>query len=112
MSVCYRGVMRKALILLAIFFSLAGGAWAQQRQLPDEAKPGKLSAVRYPEVQINNRWHRLSPGIRIYDLRNQSILPTMLPQSSLVAYRLDSMGFVFQLWLITPEEAAALPPAK
>jgi len=112
MSVCYRGSMRNALILLAIFVSLAGTAVAQQRQFPEQAQAGTLSAVRYPDVQINNRWHRLSPGIRIYDRRNQTILPTMLPQSSRVAYRLDSMGFVFQLWLITPEEAAALPPAK
>jgi len=104
--------MRNALILLAIFFSLAGGSWAQQRQFPDEALAGKLSAVRYPEVQINNRWHRLAPGIRIYDQRNHTILPTMLPQSSPVAYHLDAMGFVFQLWLITPEEAKAFPPPK
>jgi hypothetical protein len=103
--------MRKALVLLSIFFAL-GSAWAQQRLLPDSVKPGVLRAYEYPEVQIDGRWYRLSPGIRIVDQRNMSILPTMLVTGGPVAYLLDSYGFVHQLWLLSPEEAANLKPAK
>ncbi|HSD59337.1 MAG TPA: hypothetical protein VLC55_00590 [Burkholderiales bacterium] len=103
--------MRKALVLLSIFIAF-GAAWAQQRQLPESVKPGVLRAYEYPEVQIDGRWYRLSPGIRIVDQRNMSILHTMLVTGGPVAYTLDSYGFVTQLWLLSPEEAATLKPAK
>ena len=103
--------MRNALVLLAIFF-VAGVAWAQQRMLPENAKPGALRDYQYPEVNISGRWYRLAPGARILDQRNMTILPAMLQNPGAVAYTLDAYGLVTQLWLLTPQEAAALKPAK
>ncbi len=103
--------MRKALVLLSIFLAF-GAAWAQQRLLPDGVKPGVLAAYEYPEVQISGRWYRLAPGIRIFDQRGMSLLPTMLVTGGPVAYTPDPSGFVTQLWLLSPEEAANLKPAR
>jgi hypothetical protein len=103
--------MRNALVLLAIFFA-SGIAWAQQRMLPENVKPGALRGYQYPEVNISGRWYRLSPGARILDQRNTAIVPTMLQNAGPVAYTLDAYGLVTQLWLLTPQEAAALKPAK
>ena len=103
--------MRNALVLLAIFFVM-GAAWAQQRTLPENAKAGMLGAYAYPEVNVGGRWYRFSPGVRIVDQRNMNILPAMLKNSGPVAYTLDAYGLITQLWLLTPQEAAALKPAK
>ncbi|HET9700158.1 MAG TPA: hypothetical protein VFP70_04470 [Burkholderiales bacterium] len=46
------------------------------------------------------------------DQRNMTILPTMLQNPGPVAYTLDAYGLVTQLWLLTPQEAAALKPVK
>ncbi|HEX9179535.1 MAG TPA: hypothetical protein VF859_04015 [Burkholderiales bacterium] len=103
--------MRNALVLLAILF-FAGAASAQQRMLPDDAKPGALKSYQYPEVNISGRWYRLAPGVRMVDQRNMTVLPTMLPNAGPVAFTLDAYGLVTQLWLLTPQEAAALKPVK
>jgi hypothetical protein len=112
MALCYREFMRKALVLFAISLSLLGLAWAQQRMFPEDAKPGALQAVQHPEVNIGNRWYRLSPGVHIVDQRNMTILPTMLPASAQVAYTQDAMGFISNLWLLTPQEASTFPARK
>jgi hypothetical protein len=111
MPLWYRDSMRNVLVLLAIFF-LAGPAWAQQRMLPENARSGALKAHEHPEVNISGRWYRLAPGARIFDQRNMTILPTMLQDPGPVAFTVDAYGFVTQLWLLTPQEAAALKPAK
>jgi hypothetical protein len=103
--------MRNALVLLTIFF-LAATAWAQQRMLPENAKPGALQGYQYPEVNISGRWYRLAPGARLVDQRNMTVLPTMLQNAGAVAYTLDAYGLVTQLWLLTPQEAAALKPVR
>lgn len=103
--------MRNALVLLAIFF-IAGAAWAQQRMLPADVRPGALKDYQYPEVNISGSWYRLAPGARMMDQRNMTILPAMLQKPGPVAYTLDAYGLVTQLWLLTPQEAAALKPVK
>lgn len=103
--------MRNALVILAIFFTM-GAAMAQQRSLPENVRPGSLRDYQYPEVNISGRWYRLAPGVRMLDQRNMTILPTMLQKPGPVAYTLDAYGLVTQLWLLTPQEAAALKPVK
>ena len=112
MSMCYRGRMRKTLVLLMISCLLGPAAWAQQRMFPEHAKPGAIKSVQYPEIKIDGRWYRLSPGVRLVDQRNTAILPTMLPDAGPVAYIQDAMGFISDLWLLTPQEAAAFPRQK
>jgi hypothetical protein len=104
--------MRKGLVLLVISLSLLSTVWAQQRVFPENARAGALRNVQHPEVNINNRWYRLSPGVRIINQQNMTILPTMLPSSGPVAYTQDAMGFISSLWLLTPYELSTFPVQK
>ena len=97
-----------AAILLAL--SLACPVLAA-RNLPADAELGTLSQVDYPNVQIGKKTFRLAPGVLIYDQSNRTILYDRLNGGE-VLYRLDLMGLVSGLWLLTPEEATALKQDK
>jgi hypothetical protein len=99
--------MRSRSVLLALFlvFSLTANAG---RILPQDAKVGEIRGHAYPEVRIGDTVYRLAPGARIYDAFNRIILPGQLPQAGRVLYQLDPYGNLFRLWLLTPEEEAAL----
>jgi hypothetical protein len=99
---------------LAFLLCAAGGAWAQARMvaLPPNAVYGELKAFQHPVARIGDRSLRLSPGARIFNTQNLIVQPTAMPQQSSVMYRLDANGDISEIWLLTPEEAAAARQRK
>ena len=95
--------------LLAAVLLLCASATvlAQLRSVPPEAKRGVMRHLQDIVVQIDNSRARLSPGAQIRDIHNRLVLPTAIPPGSIVKYRADAQGLVSEVWILTPQEAAA-----
>ena len=94
--------------MLLICFATA--ALAQVRTIPQDAERGEMRYIPDMMVEVNGQRLPLAPGIQIRDTLNMILVPAALPEKSLVRYRLDIHGMVRQVWILTPEEAAASAP--
>jgi hypothetical protein len=101
-------------LALVLLLCIGGAARAQGRQvmLPSNAVYGELKAFQHPMARIGDRTLRLSPGARIFDTQNLIVQPGAVPQQASVMYRLDANGDISEIWLLTPEEAAAARQRK
>jgi hypothetical protein len=97
-----------AFALLAGFAVLA---FAQLRTIPDDAKRGVMRHVQETVVEIDGKRRLLSAGAQIRGESNRILVPAAVPPDSVVKYRLDQQGLVRQVWLLTPQEAAAADTA-
>jgi hypothetical protein len=103
------------LTLAAVLVTLALPAAAQitgsdgslsVRQFPKAALRGVLVVKAPPEVNLNGKPDRLSPGARIRNLNNNFVVPgALLDQELLVNYTRDSMGQIYEVWMLSAEEA-------
>ena len=90
---------------------LAGSAFAQglQRSAPADVTLGRLTVTAPPEITLDGKADRLSPGARIRDLNNMLVLSGGLVGKSLpVVYRRDGAGLVHEVWELTEAEYAKL----
>ena len=100
-------------LFAALLVLVAASAAAQAlRTIPQDAKRGEMSYVPDMMVQVDGEKLQLAPGIQIRDPLNMVIVPAALPDKTIVKYRLDTFGMVRQVWILTPEEAAASAPAN
>ena len=77
------------------------------RQFPANAQRGTLVVTNPPDVLINGKAARLSPGARIKGANNMLLLSgTLVGSSVLVNYRQDAQGLIHEAWILSPEEAA------
>lgn len=84
----------------------------QQRSLPAKASRGTLGeSLEFPTVKINNRILRLSPGARIFDQSNRTIVHAQLPPGSEVMYTSDPAGDIQRMYVLTEEELVRLKHA-
>ena len=105
--------MAKPLLLLLFFSSLWASAaiaqMVQQRFLPANAERGTLGEAKpFPLVQINTRTLRLSPGARIFDQSNRTIVHAELPPGAEVVYAREQSGDVTRILILTPQEVERL----
>ena len=98
-------MLKRLFILLLLGFSLAAHAG---RVLPMNVQVGQLYEVAYPNIRIGGETYRIAPGARIYDSFNRMVIAPSLQYSGKVYYQLDSSGMLFQMWLPTPDEEAAM----
>ena len=98
--------------LLALASLLALPALAQTdevpsvRNFPKAALRAVLVVRAPPEISLNGKADRLSPGARIRNLNNNYVLSgNLLGQELLVNYTRDSSGQVHDVWILNPEEA-------
>jgi hypothetical protein len=101
--------------LVAVLMTLALPASAQTassdsslsvRQFPKTALRGVLVVKAPPEVSLNGKPDRLSPGARIRNLNNNFVTPgALVDQELLVNYTRDSIGQVYEVWVLSAEEA-------
>ena len=76
------------------------------RQFPKAALRGVLVVKAPPEVSLNGKPDRLSPGARIRNLNNNFVVPgAPIDQELLVNYTRDSMGQIYEVWMLSAEEA-------
>jgi hypothetical protein len=107
-----------ARLTLAACAALAAGslilptaAWAQgiQREAPKDVVLGKLVVTAPPEIILDGKLDRLSPGSRIRDLNNMLVLSGSVVGKTLpVVYRRDAAGLVHEAWILTDEEYGKL----
>ena len=104
-------------ILVAILAAALGLACATQalaqRNFPDSARRGNLTAYAYPSMKIGEHTYHLAAGSRIVNQQNLIVMPASLQvQTAPVMYLLDISGDLSRIWLLTDDEAARIPLSK
>jgi hypothetical protein len=98
-------------------FALSLAVWApqvaaqqQQRNFPPNALRGEVLLVNPPEILLNGKAARLSPGARIRGENNFLVLTGSLAAvKTLVHYTTDSDGALRDVWILRPAEVAVKP---
>jgi hypothetical protein len=111
-----------ARLMLAACAALAGPSFflpttalAQgiQREAPKDVVLGRLVVTAPPQITLDGKPDRLSPGSRIRDLNNMLLLSGGIVGKDLpVVYRRDAAGLVHEAWLLTDEEYRKLGGAS
>jgi len=103
----FASLWRNALLTTALL-ALAGVASALEavRPFPATAKRAILEVTYPPEVLLNGKAARLSPGARIKGVNNLLVMSGSLAgQSVTVNYVLDPLGLVHEVWILNATEA-------
>ena len=83
------------------------------RPFPKDAKRGELVVISAPDIAIDSKPDRLSPGVRIRDARNNLVLSgTLTNQRLVVNYVRDNTGLVQLVWVLNSEEAKQKMPGQ
>jgi hypothetical protein len=104
--------MRLVATLLLFALPLAAAAQLQLRTIPQDAARGQLRHVQAMHMSLDGKKEELAPGAQIRDANNRVVVPSMLTAETLVKYRRNPEGRLHQIWILTPEEAAAKDEAK
>jgi hypothetical protein len=81
------------------------------RTFPATALRGRMTVTAPPEITMDGKIDRLSPGARIRDTQNQLVLTGQaVGQTLVVNYLRDSSGLVHEAWVLNREEAALRRP--
>ncbi|MBG9389460.1 hypothetical protein [Caenimonas aquaedulcis] len=95
-----------------MFLALSSTLAAAQgiiREAPKDVVLGKMVVVAPPQITIDGKPDRLSPGSRIRDLNNMLALSGGLVGKTLpVVYRRDAAGLVHEVWILSADEYAKL----
>ena len=83
------------------------------RTFPKDVKRGELVVVSAPDIAMNGKPDRLSPGVRIRDARNNLVLSgTLTNQTLVVNYVRDNTGLVHNVWVLSSEEIKQKMPGQ
>ena len=94
-------------LLTGTLTSLPPPATAQGivREAPKDVRPGRLVVTAAPQITLDGKPDRLSPGARIRDLNNMLVLSAGITGQDIpVVYRRDAAGLVHEVWVLTPDE--------
>jgi hypothetical protein len=79
------------------------------REAPKDVVRGRLVVTAPPQVTLDGKPDRLSPGSRIRGLNNLLLLSgSIVGQDLPVVYRRDAAGLIHEAWVLTPQEYAKL----
>jgi hypothetical protein len=96
-----------AALLAAASLSFAPAPAAVGRQAPADVRPAVLVVTAPPEITLDGKPDRLSPGARIRDTRNLLVLSgNVVGQSLPVVYRREAAGLVHEVWVLNEQEYA------
>jgi hypothetical protein len=100
----------KRWIFAAALATAAVAASAQMiRHAPADVRPAVLTVTAPPEITLDGRPDRLSPGSRIRNTNNMLLLSgSVVGQRLPVVYRRDAAGLVHEVWVLTEDEYAKL----
>lgn len=68
--------------------------------IPDDARTGVMTPPNGRLVTIDGKALRLSPGCRIHDRANRTVVPGSIRERTRVRYLLDARGDVHRVWLL------------
>jgi len=97
-----------ALMVLGLAFTpLPSSAQSIVREFPRTALRGTLEVIAPPEVMLDGKTERLSPGSHIHSPQNMLMMSgSLVGQKWVVNFTRESTGLVREVWLLTPEEVA------
>jgi len=100
-----------ALVATTALTSAAAMAQGLLRPFPNSARRGLLEVTAPPQVLLNGKPARLSPGARIKGSNNLIVMSgTLVGQQVLVNYVADNQGMLHEVWILTPAEAQQKRP--
>jgi hypothetical protein len=80
------------------------------RPFPPAAQRGAMQIIQPPNLLMDGKPGRLSPGARIHDVNNMLVLSGALAgKPLLVNYLLEPQGLVHEVWILSPAEAQLIP---
>lgn len=96
-------------MLVALLTSTASGQTAELtpniRQFPKDAKRGELVVLTAPDIALDNKPDRLSPGALIRDINNHLVLSgALVNQRIIINYLRDNTGLVHNVWVLNNQE--------
>jgi hypothetical protein len=104
-----RAALAAALTLSAVHAVLAQGI---VREPPKDVRPARMTVDAPPEIALDGKADRLSPGARIRNVQNLVVMSGSLAgQTVPVVYRRDAAGMVHEVWMLTDEEYARVSGA-
>lgn len=81
-----------------------------RREVPANVKRADMKITLPPQITLDGQPDQLSPGARIRNTQNLMVLSgTLVGQDLPVVYRRDGAGLVHEVWILSAEEARALP---
>jgi hypothetical protein len=92
---------------------LSGSALAQfsTRPFPPNTLRGAMTVTNPPELVMNGKAERLSPGARIHGANNMLVMSgSIVGQNLLVNFVRESNGLVHEVWILTADEARQVLP--
>ena len=103
--------------LIALLFSVANAQTEDVkpnlRSFPKDAKRGELVVLSAPDIAMDSKPDRLSPGVRIRDAKNNLVMSgTLANQRLVVNYLRDNTGLVHSVWVLTSDEARQKMPGQ
>lgn len=99
--------LRPLLFSFLSILILAPAMAAMERPFPPQAKRGTMSPAAYPQIVIEGKLRRLSPGARIWNRENRIQLPGTLTGGGMkVNYTEDAQGAIDRVWILTSDEAS------
>jgi hypothetical protein len=82
------------------------------RQAPSDVKFGHITVTHPPEIKLDGKPDRLSPGARIRNTNHMLLLSGSVAGKTLpVLYRRDAVGLVHEVWVLTADEAGKIENA-
>jgi hypothetical protein len=83
------------------------------RQFPMRTQRGELVVVQFPEIIINGKPARLSPGSRVRDTSNRIVVAnTLANQKFIVNFTQEpTSGLIHDVWLLSADEAKRKLPS-
>ncbi len=76
------------------------------RKFPDKAVRGTLRVMQTPEILMDGKPERLSPGARIRDTQNRVLMSASITNENiLVNFVRNPLGEVHEVWVLSEAEA-------
>jgi hypothetical protein len=103
----------KLLALAVSLTALSGSALAQfsTRPFPPNTLRGAMVVTNPPELVMNGKVERLSPGARIRGANNMLVMSgSIVGQNLLVNFVREPNGLVHEVWVLTADEARQVLP--
>lgn len=95
------------LLMIFLLATLAFSAMAVDRDFPATTLRGKMTITDYPNVIVDGKALRLSPGSRIWNTQQLTQIPNSLGTDTyLVNYTLNLQGDIDRVWILTTDEAS------
>ena len=93
-------------VALVLALPMPGQAQSGTRDFPAKALRGTLVVVQPPNVTMDGRDTRLSPGARIHNTNNTLVRSSsLLNQKLVVNYTVDLRDQIHNVWILTEAEA-------